>query len=48
MKNVEHWKDLKKIVPKTGYLYIDCKNEPKVESGADRKITLSKDWVLIT
>ena len=28
---VQSWKDLKKVAPSNGYLYIDCANEPKKE-----------------
>ena len=45
---IESWKDLKKVAPSSGYLYIECKSQPKIAVNDSRKVTLSNKWVLIT
>ena len=45
---VQSWKDLKKVVPSSGYVYVDCQSEPKPAAHQDRTVTVSSKWVLIT
>ena len=44
---VESWKDLQKVAPSSGYLYIDCASEPKLQS-KEKTVTISQKWILIT
>jgi len=36
------------MTPSAGYLYIDSNIEPRTKFNSERKVTLSKDYVLIT
>ena len=45
---IESWKDLKSMAPSSGFIYIDCKSEPKLAVNEARRVTLSDKWVLIT
>lgn len=46
-QQVSTWEDIRTVAPKTGYLYIECKNEPQFNN-KDRKVTLSSQYVLVT